>query len=756
MSRLKKAATILKAAETWKKRCLLGQGSLFTEESLWTRERFGELKRLYVDVLDDDAPAPGSFREKLKVQLEDGSPDAKMLWAEMTWVYLLIAGAGAIGPNTKRERIREVWDWSGTGFPENHDLLQDLVLGAGVINPGTAYHTHAWREYRFFVVAMLDWFSLTVERQSVLNEPWDFARWLDGREYAENRGFRHVLLFLLFPDEFEPITSSQHKRQIVHEFRRFVDLDGDQDSDPVAVDQALVKTRDYLQREYRRRGILDDAGAPAEVHFYDPPVVELWQREKATEWVERRFGNRAIWNVNMNMEGGQMWPGVVAEGVVSVGLDDIGDAGRPESDIRQDLINRGYGGQPAHHTHCLHQFGHELQVGDILFATRGDGWVLGWGRVAGDYRFAPDADQHRVHTRPVSWHSWGSKVTYRDLGGVTRRRLTFVKRRPRWVRQVTWLLDDPPELLGGAKTDGDPPCPPYTITDATTDLFLPKPRFERILASLKSRKNLILQGPPGTGKTFIARRLAWCLIGCKDDEPIEMVQFHQSYAYEDFVQGWRPNETGGFELRDGVFHRFCERARKQPGTPHIFIIDEINRGNLSRIFGELLMLIEADKRTGEFAVSLTYARPSDHRFHVPDNLYILGMMNTADRSLALVDYALRRRFAFETLMPAFHRQEFRDYLVAHGVAESLVGHIVARMTDLNRKIRDDNELGAGFEIGHSYFVPDDSDAGPRDGDWHNTIIDTQIAPLLREYWFDAPTRVEGEVGALMRNADNEP
>ena len=292
---------------------------------------------------------------------------------------------------------------------------------------------------------------------------------------------------------------------------------------------------------------------------------------------------------------------------------------------------------------------------------------------------------------------------------------------------------------------------PYTIDDAHRDLFIPRSDFGRLLTSIKSRKNLILQGPPGTGKTFIARRIAWWLIGRKDDVPIEMVQFHQSYAYEDFVQGYRPTDNGGFELKDGVFHRFCERARANPDTPHIFIIDEINRGNLSRIFGELLMLIEADKRSEAYAVALTY---SDRRFHVPENVFILGMMNTADRSLALVDYALRRRFAFETLEPAYGkdcgRAEFEKYLTDKGAHPDLTRRISDRMDQLNEAIRNDEELGRGFQIGHSYFVPGDGDTPSED--WYNNIVDTQIEPLLREYWFDSPNDVKEQVDRLTADA----
>ena len=300
-------------------------------------------------------------------------------------------------------------------------------------------------------------------------------------------------------------------------------------------------------------------------------------------------------------------------------------------------------------------------------------------------------------------------------------------------------------------TPADPVDPHDPIAHAHRHLFIPPTHFDRLLTSLERRKNLILQGPPGTGKTFIARRIAWCLIGHKDDDPIEMVQFHQSYAYEDFVEGFRPTDDGGFTLKPGVFHRFCERARANPDTPHVFIIDEINRGNLSRIFGELLMLIEHDKRSVDYAVALTY---SDTRFHVPANVHILGMMNTADRSLALVDYALRRRFAFETLEPAYGtdhgRDAFTDYLTSKGADPALPRRICERMGTLNKMIRDDRELGRGFEVGHSYFVPDDGDEPSED--WYRHVVDTQIAPLLREYWFDSPEMVEEAVDGLTADA----
>ena len=442
MARFKDAKLILRVAEHWKTRCLLDGKSLFTQRSLWTPENFEELRRLYLD-----RPFVGreSFPWKLEQQLGPGSKGIACLWAEMDWLYRLIVSRTAVGPEKKRESIRHIWQWSGEDFPGKHDLLSDRVLGAGVLRPGRPFQSYVWKEYRFIGLAMHDWFSQNLGRTGLANEPWEFASWLDATEAAGNRVFRHALLFLLFPDEFEPIVSSSAKRRIVE---RLPMGEPFKTPDLVAADRALLKIRRRLETRYH-----DVVFPKEEIHFYRSPVKELWQ-----------------------------------------------DPPEPP----------------------------------------------------------------------------------------------------------------PPPPPPPPEENGDDPNGTYGIADAHQDLFIPLDRLERLLASIKFRKNLILQGPPGTGKTFIANRIAWCLVGREDDDPIEMIQFHQSYAYEDFVEGFRPNKEGSFDLKPGVFQRFCERARANHETPHVFIIDEINRGNLSRIFGELLMLIERDKRSEKYAVALTY---SEKRFY---------------------------------------------------------------------------------------------------------------------------------------------
>lgn len=287
----------------------------------------------------------------------------------------------------------------------------------------------------------------------------------------------------------------------------------------------------------------------------------------------------------------------------------------------------------------------------------------------------------------------------------------------------------------------------YKFTDDSDKPFISESDFLQTVALLKRKKNIILQGPPGVGKTFIARKLAYEIMQEIKDANIEMVQFHQSYSYEDFIQGLRPTQKGGFDLRDGIFYSFCQRALAHPDRPFFFIIDEINRGNLSKIFGELMMLIEADKREEKFALKLTYAEDEEDRFYVPSNLYIIGTMNTADRSLAIVDYALRRRFAFITLQPDYGNN-FRSFLASKGLTAGMVEHICSAVTKVNSKIKEDINLGEGFQIGHSYFCTFTTNED--ENKWWNEILSFELKPLLEEIWFDDSTIVSEVLKQLSR------
>ena len=278
----------------------------------------------------------------------------------------------------------------------------------------------------------------------------------------------------------------------------------------------------------------------------------------------------------------------------------------------------------------------------------------------------------------------------------------------------------------------------YAIADIMSEgVFLTEEELQQALDRLASKKNLIIQGPPGVGKTWMARKLAYAFMESQDDKRLEMVQFHQSYSYEDFIRGYRPagEIVGAFSLVDGPFLRFCHQATESD-QPYVFIIDEINRGNLSQIFGELLMLIEADKRGSRNALPLLYPRTGEQRVYIPENVYILGLMNLADRSLAMVDYALRRRFAFVSLKPAFGSNRFREWLLERGMKEVLVNLIINRMGTLNETLENDRTLGPNYLVGHSFCCPKGDNFGGLDRQWYDDIVKTEIVPLLQEYWFD--------------------
>lgn len=271
---------------------------------------------------------------------------------------------------------------------------------------------------------------------------------------------------------------------------------------------------------------------------------------------------------------------------------------------------------------------------------------------------------------------------------------------------------------------------PYSKEKFLEEVYMTGERFDTLVSLLKNKQNLILQGAPGVGKTFAARRLAYAVMKEKDDSRIEFIQFHQNYSYEDFIMGYKPNGEG-FELKNGIFYRFCQKAANMPNKPFFFIIDEINRGNMSKIFGELLMLIEKDYR-GTKATLAYNGMP----FTVPKNLYIIGMMNTADRSLAMIDYALRRRFSFFEIEPGFNSEGFRAY--QEKFDNDTFNALIERMKDLNKEIAKDSSLGKGFCIGHSYFCGQNKCTD----EWMIQVVEYDILPMLSEYWFDEPAKLQ--------------
>ena len=278
---------------------------------------------------------------------------------------------------------------------------------------------------------------------------------------------------------------------------------------------------------------------------------------------------------------------------------------------------------------------------------------------------------------------------------------------------------------------------PYTLKDLIQeDCFIDKQQLQQMISSITKKKNIILQGPPGTGKTWLAKRLANIVIGYKDSNNIRAIQFHPNLSYEDFIRGFRPASDGKLALIDGPFLEIIHQARNDPQSKYVMVIEEINRGNPSQIFGEMLTLLEADKRTPSEALELTYRREQENGIYIPDNLYVIGTMNIADRSLALVDFALRRRFAFFTLDPNFSEKWLSYMIKKTGLNSKLLEEIRERMNELNEFIAQDRMLGSAFAIGHSYLTHHRAIPKSEGLVWYQNIIDTEIKPLLEEYWFD--------------------
>ena len=424
----------------------------------------------------------------------------------------------------------------------------------------------------------------------------------------------------------------------------------------------------------------------------------------------------------------ERWDQFYKKGIMAIRWGALGDlrAYDSQEEVRQAMMAKIDPNKPfKHSSYSAWQFVNGIKPGDVIFVRKGDNQILGRGVVTSEYIYDDSPDDDYKHFRLVDWGQNGAwDVPLQSAIKV--------------LADITPYTDYVVKLnsLFGFEKEGNEDgsalnYPKYGKEEFLNDVYMQPDQYDRLVRLVKNKMNIIIQGAPGVGKTFTAKRLAYSIIGEKDPERVEMIQFHQSYNYEDFIEGFRPSEKGtGFDIKRGAFYKFCRMAQEDPDNKYFFIIDEINRGNVSRIFGELFMLIEPDKRGNE--LQLLY---SGEKFNVPRNIYIIGLMNTADRSIAMIDYALRRRFVFFDMKPGFESDGFISYMRSFGspAFESLINCV----KQLNQAITEDPSLGGGFCVGHSYF----SNLKSADDETLKNIVEYEMVPLLQEYWFDSPETV---------------
>ncbi len=506
------------------------------------------------------------------------------------------------------------------------------------------------------------------------------------------------------------------------------------------INKGLPDGRNYLFMCEQAKNALNQK--EYEYHSFPELSYYAWKsnqlgktEETTTTTVDSNIKETNYWIYSPG-DNASMWDEFYKSGIMGIGWDDVTDLkGFSSKEEIKDFMKKVYDPSYSYknNAHCLWQFANEIKVGDVIFVKKGMHKIIGKGIVTSDYIYDTSRSTYK-HIRKVDWQNKGE---WEHPGQAVMKTLTNISAYPDYVQKLLALFaEDTSEEVSEQK---EIKYPLYSKDDFLNEVYMDEDTYNTLTELLEAKYNVILQGAPGVGKTFAAKRLAYSIMGQKDTSRVAMVQFHQSYSYEDFIQGYRPSKDG-FELENGTFYKFCKEAEEDNERPYFFIIDEINRGNLSKILGELMMLIEKDKR-GE-KIKLLY---SNEWFTVPQNVRIIGMMNTADRSLALMDYALRRRFAFFDFAPAFSSEGFKNYL-AEKNSQKLESLITA-VESLNNTISSDESLGDGFRIGHSYFCTDDEVTD----EWLKSVVEYEVIPLIKEYWFDEPTKVR-DWSATLRSA----
>jgi 5-methylcytosine-specific restriction enzyme B len=696
-----------------------GQSVIDPATTIWTASAAEDLRARI-----GDNPIVGTGQgqwDKLDKQLSGASREVVLLAAEL--VFLREHPLRSALPETRKTHVERVLAHldAPIEIPQPMATWLSRPSGTAGFEPGSWYNGALWRHVIWASTFVRFWNGLPeAERANARNDPWELQRVMlaSGDDRSD---IRNALQFLARPDVFEPISSAGMKQQVRDGLGDRIG--GTTGSDAASIDRDLLAIRAVLAREVE-----------GSFHFWTDGVRELWDSTPEPAEEATGFGGlteprpRHYWLYSPGAQASE-WEEFSTSDMMAIGWDELDNlATYPSREaIRQALDVDGTGRSMKNAVLACWQFQNEIAVGDIVFAKRGRREIVGRGEVTSEARFEPQRASFR-HVRSVKWSHTGS---WEHPGDAATKTLTDITAYHDYVERLETLV-----------TGEEAPEPPVSPADLPaydkeaflSEVYLSEERFDRLCALLTRKKNVIFAGPPGVGKTFAAKRLAYSMMGAKDPNRVQTVQFHQSYSYEDFMMGYRPTESGGFVLAEGPFYRFCEAARDDDDDrPYFFIIDEINRGNISKIFGELLMLIEADKRGHD--LRLLY---KNETFSVPPNVHIIGMMNTADRSLAVLDYALRRRFGFFQISPGFDSAGFARWQQEAG--SPILDDLVAAVVDLNRAIADDPALGHGFVIGHSYLSkPLNGDA---DDAWLYSVVEDELVPLLEEYWFDEPAKAE--------------